>query len=386
VSGVLDRQGDDFWFRFVQATIGQSIDVLFVISGFVVFLPTVARRGDFGRVGAYAIRRAARIVPGYWLILAIVLGLLLAVPHHPPISFPRLGSIAAHFLFVHTPVAAVHPLPIGFGVDGAVWTLSVEATFYFVLPFVAAWYFRRPLVGLAVAALLTAAWHEALIHYQDLTSAAGFHPSVQVALRHALGGMSQFPYFIFSFAAGMTGAWAYVHLSRRDDAHRLARRMPAVQIAALAVLAVTGWQIGRHTIPSIVAAEFGRRSPWVAIGYSGALATLMVATALGPRVLQAPFANPLARWLGDIGYGVFVVHLVVVVYVVQPLARHWPAVFRSDGSLRAFAVIAAVVVPLSLVYGYLSARFVELPIRRWAHRFGARGQAQARAAAGAQAS
>ena len=44
--------------------------ILFVVSGFVLFLPTAARGGDFGDVGAYALRRAARLIPAYyWLCL-----------------------------------------------------------------------------------------------------------------------------------------------------------------------------------------------------------------------------------------------------------------------------------------------------------------------------
>ena len=46
-------------------------------------------------------------------------------------------------------------LALGFGVDGPLWTLSLEVTFYVILPFVAAWYFRRPLVGLLIAAAIT---------------------------------------------------------------------------------------------------------------------------------------------------------------------------------------------------------------------------------------
>ena len=38
----------------------RSIQALFITSGFVIFLPTAARYGDFGRVSSFAIRRAAR--------------------------------------------------------------------------------------------------------------------------------------------------------------------------------------------------------------------------------------------------------------------------------------------------------------------------------------
>ena len=49
------------------AILPRSIEVLFIVSGFVVYLPTVARDGDFGKVGCLAIRRAARLIPAYYV-------------------------------------------------------------------------------------------------------------------------------------------------------------------------------------------------------------------------------------------------------------------------------------------------------------------------------
>ena len=43
-----------------------------------------------------------------------------------------------------------------------------------------------------------------------------------------------------------------------------------------------------------------------------------------------------------------------------------------SGSAGALLVWILAVVPASVLYGYLSARYVEQPIRRWARRFGRR--------------
>ena len=64
--------------QLVWATGPQFVDILFVVSGFVVFLPTVAQRGNFGSVPGYAIRRGARLLPAYWLSLCVMLKLPLA--------------------------------------------------------------------------------------------------------------------------------------------------------------------------------------------------------------------------------------------------------------------------------------------------------------------
>ena len=51
--------------------------------------------------------------------------------------------------------------------------------------------------------------------------------------------------------------------------------------------------------------------------------------------------------------------------------------FPSDGGVLAVLAWSAVVYPVSIGYAYLSARFLERPVRRWAHRFGRRAQAPA---------
>ena len=210
-SGVLPVAGHNWFSQLILGTLGQWVDALFVISGFVVFLPTVARGGDFGSVRAYAIRRAARLVPAYWLMLAIVLVLLAAVPLTPALAFPSVAAIGIHMGFLQTPAGMfTDHILMGFGVDGPVWTLSVEIAFYLVLPLVAGWYFRRPILGLVLAAVLTAVWHEAFLHFDAVTSAVGLAPTGSTALRLQVASLLQFPYWAFSFAAGMTGAWAYV--------------------------------------------------------------------------------------------------------------------------------------------------------------------------------
>jgi peptidoglycan/LPS O-acetylase OafA/YrhL len=111
------------------------------------------------------------------------------------------------------------------------------------------------------------------------------------------------------------------------------------------------------------------RQEWpLALGYTASLAVFMLALAFCRPRLQAPFAHPAVRWLAEISYGVFLIHVVVIWFFD---GRFSPP---NDGSLGAFLILAAVVVPVSLLYGYLSARFLEQPIRRWAHRYGRRAQ------------
>lgn len=94
---------------------------------------------------------------------------------------------------------------------------------------------------------------------------------------------------------------------------------------------------------------------------------LMVATAMGTHLLRRPFANSGMRWLGDISYGIYLIHIPIVVCTVNLLN------IATDGSLGPVMTLAAVVLSISVAYGCLSARFLEQPIRRWARQFGRRG-------------
>lgn len=376
-SGVLDRAGSVLPVQVVQATLGQAIDVLFIISGFVVFLPAAAREGAMGGLGAYAMRRAARLVPAYWLALGLLLVVIAAVPLERGATVPGVGSVLAHLTFLQGPATLLASGgPLGFGIDGPVWTLSLEVSFYLLLPLVAGLFFRRPIIGLVLAALLTGLWHEAIGHIGGIATFLGQNPSPADQLRLGTGALIQFPYWAFSFAMGMAGARAYVHLSARHARAVLASRASRVQLAAALVLAALAVLVGRASADGgvLLGAEAGRRPVLLALGYSGALATLMVATALGHARWQRPFANRFARELGDVSYGIYLVHVVVCLYVlgvVSATTGHG-ALLRGDGRAKTLVVLAAIVVPVSVLYGYLSARWVEQPIRRRTQRYGRR--------------
>ncbi len=374
-SGVVEAQGSNWFVHLIQATLANFPDILFIISGFVVFLPTVARHGEFGSVSSYAIRRAARLVPAYWAAIVILLVLTLLVPIHPPFPFPSLANIGVHVAFLQmSPLRAFHAFgAIGFGQDDALWTLSLEVTFYVILPFVAAWYFGRPLLGLLIAAAVTAVWQEGLIHAPTTADLVGYSSQHLVGTRLS----RQFPAYAFSFATGMTGAWAYVRLRERYPPAQLARHVGGAQLISLISLAACCYARGWGTVGE---GPLARNSPIIWLGFTASLTTLMITTALGQMRWQRPFAHPFARWLGDISYGMFLIHLVIINYAIRlfvhPTALEGPFV-QGDGSFGTFVGLSAIVLPLTVLYGYVSGRYLEQPIRRWAQRFGRRRQAAA---------
>jgi peptidoglycan/LPS O-acetylase OafA/YrhL len=375
-SGVVQRAGGSFGGQLIWAGGPQLVDVLFIVSGFVVYLPTVAQQGRFGSVPAYAIRRGARLLPAYWLSLLVM---LLVMKTQPGVATPDAANLASNFGGQQTLVQMLFPgNQIGFGFDTPLWTLTLEIGFYIVLPFIAAPFFKRPLLGLAIALAIAVGWRLAFDHVGQVANWLGADLSVTRAIQLQLNSINQLPNWAFSFASGMTGAWAYVKAKERWDRETLERAAKRILIPATLLFALFFYLVGRKAIGANFPVGFpnleARRSIPLSIGYTGSLATVMIALALAPKRLQIPFAHPLARKLGDISYGAYLIQAPILWLLVF----HWTGL-PNDGSLRSVAIWSALVVPAALVYGYLSARFVEQPIRRWARRFGRGAQARSQA-------
>ena len=349
------------------------VDILFILSGFVVFLPTVARHGDFGRVGPYAIRRAARLMPAFWLAIVVTVALILLWPASPAPAFPSASSLGLHAIAMHQPAGFLDAdFVTGLGINGPMWTLSLEVTFYLLLPLIASLYFRHPLIGLALACLITVGWKVGAENIADVARFLGFEPSAERLTAARLSAMGQFPAWAFHFGLGMTAAWALVRLRERRAPEWLAKRAAWVQAGALLALVPLLYQFGTFAeTGNPLAPTIARTDILLTLAIPAAIAAFMLATALAPRRLQAPFAAPRVRRLGDISYGIYLIHFPAILFVGALIGT-------SDSgladALTHFWILALIVIVISVAYGYLSGRYLEQPIRRWAHRFGRRAE------------
>jgi peptidoglycan/LPS O-acetylase OafA/YrhL len=326
-----------------------GVDMLFIVSGFVLFLPAVVN-GTLGDVKSYALRRAARIVPAFYVALVFSY----AVSRYLGVDSTGAGSWFSHLLFLQS--ESHHHDRIGFGVNGALWTMSVEVVFYAVLPMVAAWYRRRPYVGLFLALAGAELWHLATTNLPRVLDSAGvaWKATEQAQFRMALA----FPTYLAQFAIGMTAAWLYVRL--RDTRRFAAPHAVVVQTAAfLGVVSVAylrGWE-GLHKVS-------GPLDHWTKAGdRTFFFGILVLATVLAPKIARWPVTNRVSRFLGTVCYGTYLVHLPLIRLLI-------PALGLQPGTMsnRALLLLIAVATPLSVGIGYLSYVFLEEPFRRWARR------------------
>jgi peptidoglycan/LPS O-acetylase OafA/YrhL len=341
-------------FRAVVAQGYLGVDILFIVSGFVLFLPVAVNGGSIGSVRLYALRRAVRLVPPYFLALLVVLAFHDWINPAAVVPMPWDGWHGAwawlsHMLFVQ--MYAVAPdLAVGFAVVPAVWTLTVEMTFYFVLPFVARAFHRRPLVWTAAALAAAELW-------QAVVTPAGMGPTTFPGFA-VFRAIPSFPTYMGHFALGMLGAWLYVRY--RDRAGQRMWRSATVACQVVTGGALLAFFVHRTANSSAGTTYLIER---VDSGYVAILAAaFMLVTALAPRWAYRPFSNPLISGMGDASYGVYLTHFLLIQIAITGLG------VMVDGSSAVFWQLAFFTIPPAIALGYLSCRFVEQPARAWARR------------------
>jgi peptidoglycan/LPS O-acetylase OafA/YrhL len=348
-------------------------DLLFILSGFVMFLPAAARGGDLGSTRSYAIRRVARIVPAYYVCLALIIAAYPLLSNQARFSSFGATAILAHLTFLHTETwmfpSLADRVPFGFGVDGAVWTLSVEAIFYLALPFVARAFYRRPVLLLvlalalsatlrAVSAPIAAGWLHLL---GDQAPPSSVHT---IAYQFAL----QFPCFVNDFAIGMFSAWLVVRLQRQP----LGRRQAACGLGAAALaLVFVALYVPPNSRTAIALLNF-HGNPLAETLVPVALGVLLVGILLAPARACRPLTNRVISRLGEMSYGTYLYHLPLLFFGVFTLHIYFRA--SASGYLKSF-VFTLVTACLA---GWLSYTLIEVPLRTRAQRLAARVQRSSR--------
>lgn len=139
-----------------------GVQLFFLLSGFLLAQPWIradAQGLPRPRLGPFYARRARRILPAYWLHLALLFGVVLPL-------------LQGGFGVLHTAVGQanliLHPILLQFahpgtstslGINMALWSLTIEAQFYLLLPLLAPLFTgRRALIALPLTLALSLAW------------------------------------------------------------------------------------------------------------------------------------------------------------------------------------------------------------------------------------
>lgn len=278
------------------ARLDVGVAVFFVLSGFLLFRPFAYALAHGARrpgVGGYLWRRALRILPAYWLTVAVC---LLVLPGNAGASWSEWLRYATFTQFYgrgHLHDALGHT-----------WSLTVEAAFYLLLPLLAVlalgrtWRPRRTVALLcAGGAVLTGGWLAAM--------AAG---RLDMGLH-----TTWFPAFASWFAGGMVLATLHVAAEpgRRSLVAELAKAPLTCWALAAGLFVVAATPLtGPRGLDEPTPGQFATRMVlFLAISVT---VVLPVAFA-GPGPVGTVLTSPVARWLGIVSYGLFLWHPFVLV-------------------------------------------------------------------------
>lgn len=314
--------------------------LFFVLSGFLLYRGFIRHlraetRPDLGR---YLKRRAARILPAYYVAIAASFALLTLVHAHA--GMPPHGQLPLFAVFGQNYSASTFK-----ELNSPTWTLCIEAVFYLFLPLLALGLLR-----------LRAGWRTQAAAIGAMVAVGIAWACATAALGADVVWLNMLPAWLPYFAFGMAVAlWIEYAPPRRISPGATAALVALVATLVAANGVLIGFAGDTSTVGVIVAG--------LPAGIGFGLLTALVLTGSG-----AGIAWTHTRWLAGVGvvsYGFYLWHMTVLHAVYQ---------IHHAGGVLTNMVLA---LPVALLLGLASWRLVERP----AIRAGARGSKRRRPAA-----
>lgn len=342
-----------------------GVPIFFALSGLLLFRPwAMAALGGASApdVRIYFIRRVLRIVPVYWVVVAIAMITL----NRAHAGSPGTWAQYLFFLQVYDP----HPWWHGSGAPGLaqMWSLAVEASFYALLP----------LIGIALIMLARRGEADVATRARRLLAVI----AVLAAISYGFMALTYYPTLLLWlgatlpraltwFAAGMAIAvlscWANLEPAN-DDRVRAFCRAVASSGAACALIAMFAFALA--STPLAGPEGFFISSLWQT-EIKTALYTIIAMAVVAPAAFQdgtptrltAVLGNRVMRFLGTISYGVFLWQFLVLIGFFNLRNLKDPFHGGRYSTLSSAELLIAVTV-LSIIVAAIGYYFVELPAQQ----------------------
>jgi peptidoglycan/LPS O-acetylase OafA/YrhL len=311
-----------WWLSTIAGHAANGVQLFFVVSAF-----TLTMRWNDGDLGGYALRRLARVGPGYWLAgiaytLVTGLGPRFLAPHGIGV-----GDIlvASGFGSAWQGGAALALVPGG-------WSVSCEVSFYIALPILLRLIGGRIWRALSLTTIAVVA---AQIVASHVTAAGRYDFPASV------WPIEQAPVFLFGVTAALC--------ARRMDLLR------APWLAIALILAVALMLAGIFALPL-----FPIRN-WYLLPHLSFAAVGAVAVTFAAKWPPKLLTGSIIRYLGTVSYSLYLVHFALLGASLWLSERLFP----SDSTLT-FITHFALAMAMGTAVATLTYRYIELPPMRWA--------------------
>lgn len=297
---------------------GSGVTLFFVVSAFTLSLSMEIRKDEARPLTKYFLRRFFRIVPLFYVWLAMMV-VLLGI-WHGGIYEIKLLLLNVGFGFNFFPGKEQ-------GIVMASWTLGVEMVFYLLLPLLLSiansW--ARAVWLFVATILLAVAWR--VIAFEVLSLSTSYH---------GLSFLRQLPVFV-------VGIFCY-HIYRRlrDDGHQRLRF--GYSLIALACIGHAALVVPLTTIDRSIAL-YGHAIVW---------GVLLIGLALVPFRL---FVNPATRFLGTLAYSLYLNHPMAIIIGSHTFHR----LANSQVAAMSYPISAALLISALIPISYVTYRMIEGP-------------------------
>ncbi len=360
---------------------GAGVTLFFVLSGFLLFMPyakSLLFSKDWPSMRQFYLRRALRILPGYYVALFIMI-LLFEPDYLQPDHFKQLVLFLTLFMD-STPATYQH-------LNGPFWTLAVEWQFYLLLPWLAlafSWVVRhgklkQRVIMLTACLFIMMAWGVGT-RYVGLYFTNNPTQSVLVS-RPVLNWVLFFTYgtngkFLEDFAVGMLIAALYIYSRQAAKDHLLSQYLRRASwwiwgsgILLLFFTALWHFNNWFHTGLRFLNPISQAFTQWGELCFSFGFGLCVIALLFGEYRLKRPFEWLPLRWIGYISYSLYMWHLYVLEDFKEYLRPLHAAGWRG-GILYIFLWLCALFIVIPFSYGMY--KWVELPwielSNRWRKR------------------
>lgn len=294
------------------------VDLFFVISGYLVTSIALDQRSRPRFLRTFWIGRALRIVPAYYLLLALIV--MLGISDGEPL---RVDSLATHLSFTHDlPRPWSGTVSPSFPAAIQTWSLAIEVQFYLICPLVILVVGRSGVIPLALWFLVDSVAARLL----------GLSPAVALARGDGLA----------------LGAILAVVVDPGGAQPRRARfPSQAFALIGLVALAFLASPLIRREVASASVSGCGPLSIFaVNLVYFSLVGLILRHT---NHTLLLPLRGRALGYLGRVSYGIYLYHLLIIELVARHLG---PRSLATDG----------VAVLLSLLAAVISHEFLERPV------------------------
>lgn len=360
------------WLAQLQSFImlgSSGVSVFFVLSGFLLSYPfwkNYLQDKDFPSIKIYSLRRAARIMPGYYLnlILSFVLVLLFLPNSEAPwIRFLAGMTFTAGFHYV-----TFFPNEL----NSPLWSISFEVFSYLLMPlFMAGLYYFTGKKRSFIKAFLFWTGVLALVFFANQLVHQFFTPdNYHRGFEYGIVGGAKLwmpnynpAGFFAHFALGIIAAGVVTKLSLPSKNIELLKNKGFFDILALLTfigIVVFLW-INRGARDFSVSFQ---NQPYFFPFFAGLVALLLCSTPLS-RYAGKILDNPFFEFTAKISFGLYIWHFLIIQFIQMNFLKSY--VWMGVADIKTWAIASIALLILSYAAASLSWFFIEKPILNWAH-------------------